>query len=144
MSYSPIDLWYGTRSTAWWTSHVAFSLNQYGIIRHGCLFGTTSTWFPVLRYYHWYHKSQVEYDKRLRWKVIISNLFSTLSQENRFMVTMMPKRLADESVYDTHQQRPVLLQRSDAVASLSSNGSTAFKESCALIGYNSCNSVMSH
>ena len=69
----------GTLPRAWWTSHVAFSLEQHGI-RHGCFVGTTSTWFPV------------------------SNLFSTLSPENIFMVTMISKRLADESVYDTQQQ----------------------------------------
>ena len=39
-------------------------------------------------------------------------------------------------------QRPVLLQQSDAVASLSANGSAAFKESYAPIGLNSCDSVM--
>ena len=38
----------GTLPRTWWTSHVAFSLDQYGIIRYGYLVGTTSTWFPVL------------------------------------------------------------------------------------------------
>ena len=33
-----------------------------------------------------------------------------------------------------HVQGPVLLQYSDAVASLSANGTTAFKGSCAPIG----------
>ena len=37
----------------------------------------------------------------------------------------------------------VLLQRSDAVAILSANGSAAFKECCAPIGQNSCDSIMS-
>ena len=40
-------------------------------------------------------------------------------------------------------QDPILLQRPDAVAILSANGSAAFKESYAPIGLNSCDSVMS-
>ena len=30
--YSLIELSYGTQSRAWWKSHVAFSLDQYGIM----------------------------------------------------------------------------------------------------------------
>ena len=50
---------------------------------------------------------------------MITNLLSTLSPENIFMVTMISKRLADDSVYDTQQQ---LLERlvisSDSLLSL--------------------------
>ena len=57
-SYSPIchmGLYptAGTLPRAWWTSLVAFSLDQYGITRHGCLVDTTSTWFSVLCHYNW-------------------------------------------------------------------------------------------
>ena len=38
---------------------------------------------------------------------------------------------------------PVLLLRHDAVARISANESAAFIESCAAIGWNSCNSVKS-
>ena len=36
--------------------------------------------------------------------MIILNLLSTLSPESIFMLTMISKRLSDESVYDTQQQ----------------------------------------
>ena len=40
-------------------------------------------------------------------------------------------------------QGPVLLPRHDAVAQILANGSAAFIESCAAIGWNSCDSVRS-
>ena len=40
-------------------------------------------------------------------------------------------------------QGPVLLLRHDAVARILANGSAAFIESCAAIGWNSCDSVRS-
>ena len=46
-------------------------------------------------------------------------------------------------VYHSVVVGPVLLQRSDAFAILSANGSAAFKESGTHIGLNSCDRVMS-
>ena len=72
-SYSPIDLSYGTRSRAWWASHAAFSLDQYGIIRHGCLLVPPAPGFQSFVIIT--ENIKVTLNKRLRQK-LLSRIFS--------------------------------------------------------------------
>ena len=49
--------------------------------------------------------------------------------------------IEEENVCRRFDQGPVLLLRHDAVAGILANGSAAFIEGCAAIGWNSCDSV---
>ena len=57
----------GTLPRAWLTSHVPFSLDPYGITRHGWPGHIISTYFLAFYLISWYHKNHMEDNKRWKW-----------------------------------------------------------------------------
>ena len=141
----------------WWNSPCFITrsgLNVFNLITSGII-QTSQNWTKFLLFYRhyfntvsWVKKTNLiqivpefvprdQSDDMVRTMKVINNLV----RNRRQTITWTHASL----VFDAHMrhQSHVLLLECDAVARLLANGSAAFKESCAAIGWKDCDSIRS-